>query len=343
MKAPNGYGTVYKLSGSRRNPWTARIQVGYKINSKGNTAADYRFLGYYKTKREASEALAEYNYSKNSENVLKRKITLQELFEKYMDEYDGKSMDGIRSTFKILEPIQDMNVHLLSRDVVKDVLDRSGKSSAYLIKAKWILKKLLTMAYVGEYISKEKMDLILSIPMEKPKPINPHKRMTREEIDMLWQNQDNPYCQLALVKLFTGLRSSELFSIRKEDVHLEERYISINDSKTAAGQRVVPIPKSIHPIVKNFVDSKYQAFIPIERLMKTKHPSTNFRRWMKDFFPNTTKPHDTRHTYISMLQELGCPDPILKSIVGHSGSDVTERVYTHISMEVKLMWVDKLE
>lgn len=343
MRNSNGYGTVYKLSGNRRNPWTARIQVGYKINSKGNTSADYRFLGYYKTKREASEALAEYNYSKSSENVLKRKITLRELFEKYLQEYDGKSLEGVKSTFKIFAPIQDMNVHLMNRDIVKDVMDKSGKSPSYLRKAKWLLKKLLTIAYIGEYITKEKMELILSIPLEKSSPINPHKRMTKGDIDLLWENRENPYCQLALVKIYTGLRSSELFSIQKKDVHLDERYIDIVDSKTPSGIRVVPIPMVIYPIVQNFIDSQIGPFIPIEKLTKTKHPSTNFRRWMLEFFPETTKPHDTRHTYISMLQDIGCPAPILKSIVGHSGKDVTERVYTHISMETKLMWVDQLQ
>lgn len=342
MKAPNGYGTVYKLSGNRRNPWTARIQVGYKINSRGNPSADYRFLGYFKTRREAVEALAEYNYTKSSENLLKRKITLRELFDKYLQEYDGKSLDGMKSTYKIFAPIQDVNVHLLNREIVKDVFDKSGKSSSYLIKAKYLLRKLLNIAYVSEYITKEKMELILSILLEKPTPTNPHKRMTQNDINLLWQNQDNPYCQLALVKLYTGLRSKELFAIQKSDVHLKERYIHIETSKTAASKRDVPIPLIIHPIVKTFIETNLDTFIPIPKLMQTRYPEANFRRWMQDFFPDSTKPHDTRHTFISMLQEIGCPAPILKSIVGHSGNDVTERVYTHISMQTKLEWVDKL-
>ena len=186
------------------------------------------------------------------------------------------------------------------------------------------------------------MELILSVPLEKPTPINPHKRMTDADINLLWENQDNPYCQVALVLLYTGLRSSELFSIQKENVHINERYIDITDAKTPSGIRAVPVPIIIHPIVESFLESKLDAFIPIERLSKTRHPATNFRRWMGDFFPDDVKPHDTRHTFISMLQEIGCPTPILKSIVGHSGDGVTERVYTHISMETKLQWVDKL-
>lgn len=174
MKAPNGYGTVYKLSSNRRNPWTDRIQVGYKINNRGNPSADYRFLGHFKTRREAVEALAEYNYTKSSENLLKRKITLR-----------------------------------------------------------------------------------------------------------------------------------ELFAIQKSDVHLKERYIHIETSKTAASKRDIPIHLIIHPIVKTFIETNLDAFIPIPKLMQTRYPEANFRRWMQDFFPDTTKPHDTRHTFISMLQEIG--------------------------------------
>ena len=35
MRAPNGYGTVYKLSGKRRRPWVVRVTVGYKPNDNG--------------------------------------------------------------------------------------------------------------------------------------------------------------------------------------------------------------------------------------------------------------------------------------------------------------------
>ena len=48
------------------------------------------------------------------------------------------------------------------------------------------------------------------------------------------------------------------------------------------------------------------------------------------------KPHDTRHTCVSLLTEKSVDSRIIKKIVGHKGLDVTERVYTHIDLPVKL-------
>ena len=53
-RLPKGYGSVYKLSGSRRRPFTARIQTGYKAESG---RPEYKYLGYYKTLQEALQAL----------------------------------------------------------------------------------------------------------------------------------------------------------------------------------------------------------------------------------------------------------------------------------------------
>ena len=34
MKLPNGFGSVYKLSGKRRNPWVARKTTGWTFNKE---------------------------------------------------------------------------------------------------------------------------------------------------------------------------------------------------------------------------------------------------------------------------------------------------------------------
>lgn len=48
------------------------------------------------------------------------------------------------------------------------------------------------------------------------------------------------------------------------------------------------------------------------------------------------KPHDTRHTCVSLLTEAGVDERIIKKIVGHKGKSVTETVYTHLDLEIKL-------
>ena len=53
-------------------------------------------------------------------------------------------------------------------------------------------------------------------------------------------------------------------------------------------------------------------------------------------------PHCTRHTCISMLSEAGVQDTTIKKIVEHSGAmTLTEKVYTHLDMQVLVDAINK--
>lgn len=60
MRFPNGYGTVYNLSGKRRRPFVAAVPVGFKPNGK----VIQQVLDYYRTRQEGLAALADYNEKK---------------------------------------------------------------------------------------------------------------------------------------------------------------------------------------------------------------------------------------------------------------------------------------
>ena len=55
MRLPNGYGTVYKLSGNRRNPFVARKFTGYDLTD-GKTVRKYATIGYYPDRAAALQA-----------------------------------------------------------------------------------------------------------------------------------------------------------------------------------------------------------------------------------------------------------------------------------------------
>ena len=54
------------------------------------------------------------------------------------------------------------------------------------------------------------------------------------------------------------------------------------------------------------------------------------------------KCHDTRHTTISLLTVAGVDERIIKKIVGHAGSSITENVYTHIDLKPLLEAINML-
>ena len=62
MRLPNGYGSVEKLNGNRRNPWRVRITKSWVVDvSTGKVIQNRTTISYYPSKKEAMQALAAYN------------------------------------------------------------------------------------------------------------------------------------------------------------------------------------------------------------------------------------------------------------------------------------------
>ena len=76
MKLPNGYGSVYKLSGNRRNPWVACVTIGYNKETRNQ---ERRVIGYFPNKPKALNALADYN--QNPFDVDSARRTFSEIHE----------------------------------------------------------------------------------------------------------------------------------------------------------------------------------------------------------------------------------------------------------------------
>lgn len=54
------------------------------------------------------------------------------------------------------------------------------------------------------------------------------------------------------------------------------------------------------------------------------------------------KPHDTRHTFITKAKDAGINEYVLKLIVGHEIRDVTEKIYTHRTLEDMQYEIEKI-
>ena len=54
-------------------------------------------------------------------------------------------------------------------------------------------------------------------------------------------------------------------------------------------------------------------------------------------------PHDCRHTTATALANAGVESMLIKLILGHSNSDITERVYTHKTHKQLIEAIDKID
>src|SRR5690554_2960930 len=98
MRLPNGYGSVYKLSGNRRKPWIARKTIGWDDDGKQL----YQIIGYYEKRQDALTALAEFN--QNPYSIEASTVTFAEVFEKWSKEKFNKisqsNINGYNASYK---------------------------------------------------------------------------------------------------------------------------------------------------------------------------------------------------------------------------------------------------
>lgn len=333
MKLPNGFGSVYKLSGKRRNPWVARKTTGWKDNGQ----PIYNFIGYYATRKDALTALSDYNQDPWNIN----RITFSEVY----DQWSAKHFDTItqnnRTAYKRaymrcvrLHDIPMVNIHLQD---LQAIVDDSGLNHPSLIKIKSLFNYMWDYAIKYEIVNKK-----ISEYVDISKAGNPNRiirsRFTPAEIDLLWKND----LDVPIFLIYTGLRIGEFYDLKWENVHLQEKYFDVIKSKTEAGIRSVPIHNKLIPILEKHQGSEFV----FEKDSGGRFRDATFRevywnRWM-DSLQISHRPHDTRHTCITMLTEAGVDERIIKSIVGHKGSGVTQQIYTHVGLDKKLEAINKI-
>lgn len=352
MKLPNGYGSVYKLSGKRRKPWVAKKTIGWEIldEEKGTKRQLYRTVGYYEDRTQAIEALVAFNkcpYGIDSDTV-----TFAEIYDKWSSEHYARvshsNVQGYKASWNLCEKIKDMRFVDVKLDQLQMIVDESGKNSPTLRKLKIMFGLMYKYAVIHEVIPKERnMVEFLNIKdAGNPNAYN-RKPFLKADVDRFWKvHESNEYYSVILILIYTGCRISELLDLKKEDIFLSERYFNVIAAKTAAGIRSVPIAKKIQPFFEHWInknDCEYLLSTPEgEHFAYRNYYDSYWKPLVASLDLSTHKPHDCRHTCVSLLTVAGVQDKVIKKIVGHKGQGVTEIVYTHFELEELIDAIDKI-
>ena len=215
MKMPNGYGSVYKLSGNRRKPWAARVTDGWVNNPKTKKSKQvYKFVGFYETRKEALKALADYNT--NPFNIDTANITFQEVYERWSSEHfptvSDSNVKGYKAAFLLCAPIAGRRFVDVKLDDLQAVADNSGKNYPTLRKYKVLVGLMYKYAVIHEIIPKER-NVVEYINIKKAGNPNAYNRepFSKEEVARIWEVKDsNIYYTVVLMLIYTGCRISEL-------------------------------------------------------------------------------------------------------------------------------------
>ncbi len=341
MRLPNGYGSVIKLSGNRRNPYLILKTAGWHYDKeKDKQVQDYLIIGYAPTKAEGLQMLAEYN--KNPFNIAASKITFQEVYDKWSSSkfrtISDSNVKGYAASYKLCETLYNKVFKEIRLADLQYVVDACGKNYPTLRKLKVLFGQLYDYAMKNDICSKDYSEFV---DIVKFKDRNPNKmernKFTKEEISRLWEQQDDKYYQIILMLIYTGVRISELLDLKKENVHLDKQYFDVLVSKTENGIRKVPIADKVLPIFKSWYDdtnSEYLIHTENGEQFKYRNYYDSYFKPLMEQLGFTQTPHCCRHTCVSMLAEAHIDQTVIKKIVGHSGAmTLTEKVYTHLDIE----------
>lgn len=341
MRNANGYGAVVKLSGKRRKPYAVRITAGWEQDGT-KAKQKYTYVGYYATKAEAMKALADYNA--DPYDIGARKVTFGMMMDKWMAERFPWFTPGTQRNYKyaarILDPIMDEPMMSLQLSRLQKMFDECDYAPSIRANARKILRQLYEMAEKNEYIPAGKdRTAFLDLRVEK-KAKRPHHIFTAEEIADLWAGQGRDSVDFALIMIYSGCRISELLGLKWEHIDLNEQSFTVTEAKTTAGIRTAPIADKALPLWQGFRDRYPDSVYLWPNRFGGQIDQGNFRR-EKWPCPEHT-PHDARHTCISMLVAAGVDTRMIQAIVGHSGRNVTEKVYTHISVKDMLEAINRI-
>lgn len=337
LRLPNGFGGISKLSGNRRKPYAVRITQGWTDDAKQIV----KYLGYYKTRSEALKALSAYNanpYDLDSAGKTMKEI--YDLWEKWMNTDKGRELNsGYKSGYFYSKPLYDMKFIDIRKRHIQALIDKCPKGwpTKNNIKVLWnqlykfaIDRELVTINYAA----------LCDLPAREPSEM--HKPFTEEEVAALWANQREIGASYALVYIYTGLRPRELLEMRTENVFIDKKYM-VGGMKTPSGKnRVIPIADKIMPIIKKWYnpDNEYLCIAKDGKPM-ARYDRLRYYVW-KGSLVEGHRPHDGRHTCATLLDNAGIAPKIIKLILGHSSKDVTERVYTHKTVQQLIDAINKI-
>ncbi|MGN8759331.1 tyrosine-type recombinase/integrase [Acidaminococcus fermentans] len=309
MKLPNGYGSVYRLTGNRRRPYVVKKTIEGR----------QRALGYFPTYQAAFEYLVNYNHCTPSHEV-----TFSAVYHAWKTRHFamiGKSSQAAyRISYRHLEPLHSMPFASITYPDLQSAVDAVPAGYCTRKKCRVLLSQMYKYAIKNGIVDH---DLSPFVELPKHTVVYKKKPFTARQIGKLWRSLDVPGVADALILIYTGMRVGEFIALRPGDINVRQRYIDIKQSKTAAGVRKIPIH---HRILDMLTERKESGEICPCRTYDS------FRRlWDKamDAVRMKHTPHECRHTLATLLDRAEVNETTIRMILGHARHGITKGVYTH--------------
>lgn len=199
-------------------------------------------------------------------------------------------------------------------DKVKRTAQREGTKAATVNRLLSLLRRLGNLAERWGWTDKPIGRRVQLLPERSER----HIYLTTAQVQALAKHARKPVDDVIRFAALTGLRRSELLSLRPEQVQNgiialtaatksgRPRGIPITPEAEQIAHRILPVQISEHALWEAFKAAREKAGMPDVRF------------------------HDLRHTYASWLVQAGKPLTAVRDLLGHSSLLVTNR-YSHLA------------
>lgn len=366
QKLPNGYGSIKKLSGKRRNPYGVyppsknQIKPGQYEPTKAICYVDTwlkgfavltawhagnYYPGYERTLNKLQglpdSILADYVQAFRRDSEELKKPTFTEVYEKfYKWKYDdsGKvysesTRNASKTAFKNCKELHNKIFEELKYPDLQAVIDKCPLKHASLETILSLFHQMYEYAEIFEICEK---DYSAHVKIKKADDDEHGVPFSENELAILWEHKDNPTVEMLLIMCYSGYRITAYESL---EVNLEEMYFK-GGIKTKAGKgRIVPIHSAIQGLVSSRINRFGNLLGSSSNLFRTSMYNT-----LSALGIEKHTPHDCRHTFSALCEKYGVNENDRKRMLGHSfGTDITNGVYGHRTLEDLRTEIEKIK
>ncbi|MGP6206898.1 site-specific tyrosine recombinase/integron integrase [Cuniculiplasma sp. SKW3] len=191
--------------------------------------------------------------------------------------------------------------------------------------------------------------MYIEMGLNVPKNLEAPKRskkvpvyLSKGEVESILRMSRNDIIIYTIINtfLYSGMRVSELCSLRNEDIDFESGSIRITSGK-GDKERIVLVPEEVLTILKEYAkwkisENRISEYFFVSGKMGKYHPST-VEKMIREIAKSSgigkrVTPHTLRHTFATSILKNGGDIRFIQRMLGHSSIGTTE-IYTHIDDE----------
>jgi len=332
----------------------------YKKNNKW-------WIDYYVNGRRIRRSIskkkkqAEKIYTKTKADILMKKFAIPinekikfvDFSMRYIEEHSKPKKKSYRTDIVLLrnlvEYFGDMLLHEITdhhfelyrnKRINQNVRNRKRKVSPTTVNREGaLLRSILNRAVKWGKLS---LNPITKMEMYKEEP--KERNLTESEINLLVSSANPPLKHIILVALNTGMRRGEILNLEWNRVNIEERFITVNKTKSSK-LRKIPLNNPMIDLFSKLQLQRQGKHFVFEN-PETRKPFTTIKTAWKTLLKRTKitdlRFHDLRHCFATYTLLRGGDLIHLRETLGHARVTTTER-YAKAQMEGQRKLVNGFE